>query len=269
MDLTEAAFWDARPNYRNIVNDFTLAYSQEAWRLAQLPGGARVIDIAAGAGALARCASEGGARLLATDFSTAMVASIEAMGLPGVVARVMDGQALDVPDESFDAAFSMFGIMLFADWQRGLAEMARVLKPGGTACIGTWHHRAGAAANLLLADLTARLFPAMVQPAGPEAMVRWTDEALFAGDLAAAGLMEARFHAVTTDFVIDGPLLDDPDRLFQFSPIWPLLETGQRRTVTAECTNLAADNGGTIAVPSTAQIAIASVDRTAVHSITT
>jgi ubiquinone/menaquinone biosynthesis C-methylase UbiE len=111
-----------------------------------------VLDVTAGAGALVRCAAEADAQVLATDFSRSMVACIGAMGLPGVEARMMDGQALDLPDGSFDAAFSMFGVMLFPDWRRGLAEMARVLKPGGIAYIGTWENPAGAAANLLLAE---------------------------------------------------------------------------------------------------------------------
>ena len=43
----------------------------------------------------------------------------------------MNGEALTVPDASFDAAFSIFGVMLFSDWRRGLREQARVLRSGG------------------------------------------------------------------------------------------------------------------------------------------
>src|SRR3546814_3820403 len=82
------------------------------------------------AGALALVAARAGASVLATDFSFGMVSAILAHRLAGLEAEVMDGHALDLPDGGFDAAFSMFGIMLFADWRKGLAEMARVVHPG-------------------------------------------------------------------------------------------------------------------------------------------
>ncbi len=43
----------------------------------------------------------------------------------------MDGHALEFEDGSFDVAGSQFGVMLFPDLPRALAEMARVTKPGG------------------------------------------------------------------------------------------------------------------------------------------
>ncbi len=92
-----------------------------------------MLDIACGAGALALVAARDGAQILATDFSPGMVAAVLSHGLPNVDALVMDGQALDLPDACFDAAFSIFGIMLFPDWRKGLAEMARVVRPGGSA----------------------------------------------------------------------------------------------------------------------------------------
>jgi SAM-dependent methyltransferase len=43
----------------------------------------------------------------------------------------MDGHALDLEDKSFDFAGSQFGVMLFPDMPRGVAELARVTKPKG------------------------------------------------------------------------------------------------------------------------------------------
>jgi SAM-dependent methyltransferase len=43
----------------------------------------------------------------------------------------MDGQALELEDDAFDAAGSEFGVMLFPDMPRGIREMARVTRPGG------------------------------------------------------------------------------------------------------------------------------------------
>ncbi len=65
-------------------------------------------------------------------FLARLVARVAAAGRPNVDARVMDGQALALPDAGFDAVFSIFGVILFPDWRKGLAEMARVTRPGAT-----------------------------------------------------------------------------------------------------------------------------------------
>ena len=41
-------------------------------------------------------------------------------------------------DASFDAAFSLFGLMFFPDRQKGFAEIYRTLKPGGSVAITSW-----------------------------------------------------------------------------------------------------------------------------------
>src|SRR3546814_13647188 len=88
----------------------------------------------------------------------------------------MDGHALDLPDGGFDAAFSMFGIMLFADWHKGLAEMARVVHPGGIGVVGSWKEASGAASNLLLAEHLAKLFPEIVNPLTVEGLTEFREE---------------------------------------------------------------------------------------------
>ncbi|QPC85443.1 methyltransferase domain-containing protein [Mesorhizobium sp. NBSH29] len=109
--------------------------------MAGINPGSRVIDIAAGAGdqtmdIAARVGSQG--HVLATDISgdilrfAAERATSE--GHPTVETRVCDGQALAVEDTQFDAAVCRLGLMFFPDPARGLAEMARVLKPGGGVC---------------------------------------------------------------------------------------------------------------------------------------
>mgnify|MGYP000324329018 CR=1 FL=1 len=254
--LNDPSFWDGNADYRDIVNDFTAFYSEKAWMLADLPQEAHVLDIAAGSGALTKFVAASGNRVLATDFSQGMVQSIVELGLPGVEARVMNGQALDLPDNNFDAAFSMFGIMLFEDWNRGLSEMVRVLKPDGLACIGTWKEPSGAAANLLLATISEWKFPDLDIPETVPGMVEWTDRDRFEAALSRAGLVTLRFHEVTSDFRITREMLAQPDRLFQFSPIWPLLDESQKAELLAELDELAARNGDVIAVASPAIIAM-------------
>src|SRR3546814_13023860 len=87
-----------------------------------------------------------------------MIARIAASNLPNVEARVMDGQALALEDASFDAVFSIFGVIMFPDWRKGLAEMARETRPGGHGVIATWREH-GARTFLLLGQIPPNLFP--------------------------------------------------------------------------------------------------------------
>lgn len=107
--------------------------------LAGVRPGARVLDVAAGAGeqsltAARRVLPDG--RVLATDIAPALLeraaADAEAAGLSNVETREIDGEALDqLPAASFDAAISRVGLIYFPDQQRALTGMRHALKPGG------------------------------------------------------------------------------------------------------------------------------------------
>ena len=63
--------------------------------------------------------------------STSPQSEARAAGLGNVATRVMDGESLDVEDESVDAVISRVGLIYFPDQQRALAEMRRALREGG------------------------------------------------------------------------------------------------------------------------------------------
>ena len=52
--------------------------------------------------------------------------------------RQADAHDLPFPDQSFDLATCRFGVMFFADTEKALRELFRVLKPGGRACFLAW-----------------------------------------------------------------------------------------------------------------------------------
>ena len=111
--------------------------------LGRIGRGRRVLDVAAGAGEPALTAARRvgpTGHVLATDISSNILALADvvarAHGLDHIVETcVMDGEALELPDVSFDAVISRLGIMYFPDLPRGLAEMYRVLRPGGRAAV--------------------------------------------------------------------------------------------------------------------------------------
>ncbi|MFD1046211.1 class I SAM-dependent methyltransferase, partial [Kibdelosporangium lantanae] len=85
------------------------------------PGaGARVLDVGAGRGAVARAALDLGCVVTATDASAGMVARLAA-DFPGVVARQMDAGALDFPAGSFDLVTAGFVVQVLPDPERALA----------------------------------------------------------------------------------------------------------------------------------------------------
>ena len=131
-------------------------------RLVEVSGinvGARVLDIASGRGAVLFPAAErvgAGGEILGIDLADAMViATNEAAARRGLKARlsVMDAEELTFPDESFDFVTCGFGIMFFPDQDRALAQMRRVLKPGGCLAISTWKVAQGADLHPVLKEM--------------------------------------------------------------------------------------------------------------------
>jgi SAM-dependent methyltransferase len=106
--------------------------------LAGVTVGSQVLDLGAGTGdqtlRAARRTGPGG-MVLATDISASMLAltqeAARAADLPNVQTRVMDAQHLELEPGSFDAAMARFSLQFVPDVQRALAEVRRVLKPGG------------------------------------------------------------------------------------------------------------------------------------------
>lgn len=252
----DLSHWDnAARHYERTAHPFTALYARDALARVPLTPASRVLDVAAGTGALALLAADTGAQVLATDFSPGMVGRIAAAALPNVDARVMDGQALDLPDAGFDAVFSIFGVIMFPDWRRGLAEMARVSRPGGFGIVATWQDR-GAATFLLLGEVRRRLFPERTGMAMPEAVQALSDPGDFARALVTAGFRDPRVDRVTHDYLLDVAALAEPDTLFGMSPDWTSLDEAERNAVVAEIRRLAAGRA-ILPVPSTALIGVA------------
>jgi SAM-dependent methyltransferase len=107
--------------------------------MAAVGPGARVLDVAAGAGeqtlvAARRVGTRG--HVLVTDISPAILrhaqAAAEQAGLANVDTLELDGERHDLlPAASFDAAVSRVGLIYFPDQQRALDGIRHALKPGG------------------------------------------------------------------------------------------------------------------------------------------
>jgi demethylmenaquinone methyltransferase / 2-methoxy-6-polyprenyl-1,4-benzoquinol methylase len=119
-------------------------WRQRAAELAAVAGGDRVLDVATGTGdlalELARRVDPGG-EVVGIDFSDRMLqfARDKARAHRAVQANVRfertNALALPFADGDFAAATVAFGARNFSDLERGLSEMARVVRPGGRVVV--------------------------------------------------------------------------------------------------------------------------------------
>ena len=124
--------------WTSLLAEWTDPVTMQMFELAGVTTGSHVLDVAAGDGShsikTAKLVGESG-YVLATDMAENMVhfarESARRAGLTQVEARVMDGENLQVGDQSFDVVICQLGLMLFANPLKGLTEAYRVLKPGG------------------------------------------------------------------------------------------------------------------------------------------
>ena len=134
--------FDSVASKYDVMNDLMSMGLHRAWKVytvavANLRDGDRVLDIAGGTGDLARAFARrvgSAGAVVHTDINEAMLRTgrdrllDEGLALPTLLC---DAEALPFADASFDVVSVAFGLRNMTHKERALAEMARVLKPGG------------------------------------------------------------------------------------------------------------------------------------------
>jgi len=108
-----------------------ILWRQHAARSLRAWSPRRILDLATGSGDLALTLRSAcpEALVVGGDFCPPMLRIARRKGLEALVAA--DGLRLPFAEGSFDAVTIAFGLRNMASWDRGLAEMRRVLRPGG------------------------------------------------------------------------------------------------------------------------------------------
>ena len=127
---------------------------------AHIQAGQRVLDVACGTGVLARAAAErvgAAGEVVGLDINEGMLA-VARRKAPYITWQSGPAESLPFEDDSFDAVVSQFGLMFFEDRQAALAEMKRVVRPGGHLAVAVWDSLENTPAYATVTDLLQRLF---------------------------------------------------------------------------------------------------------------
>jgi SAM-dependent methyltransferase len=164
-----------------------------------LEPGLRVLDLACGTGdpviEISRRVGPGG-HVTATDLSVGMLdvcrGNAAAAGLANMDFAVADAEELRFAPATFDRVTSRLGVMYFVDVQRALAEIRRVLVPGGIVALQVWGHAEESPYFLnAVGPFMQRLNPPPPPPDAPGPL-RFAPPGKLAGALAAAGFRDVR-----------------------------------------------------------------------------
>lgn len=142
-------------SYRNFSGSAAQTYEQyfvpaiaspvstELLNTASLQEGEDVLDVACGTGVITRLAAAvvgASGSITGIDFAPDMLevaAAINQPEGPQIQWRKADAASLPLPDDSFDAVLCQMGLMFMEDKSAAIAEMRRVLKPGGRLIVNT------------------------------------------------------------------------------------------------------------------------------------
>jgi demethylmenaquinone methyltransferase/2-methoxy-6-polyprenyl-1,4-benzoquinol methylase len=202
------AMFDRIARVYDLMNSLMTAGLHHRWReraadLAAVGPGGRALDVASGTGDLAvelarRVGSTG--TVIGTDFSDAMLERARAKS-SAVTWEWANALELPYPDGGFDAATVGFGARNFSDLDRGLAEMARVVRPGGRVVILEITTPQRPPLSTFFSVWFDRIVPALGKLAGdpdayaylPSSVKRFPAPGALAARMAAVGLTDIRW----------------------------------------------------------------------------
>lgn len=172
-----AAMFDAVARRYDVTNDVLSAGQDRRWRrevvvALDLSIGDRVLDLAAGTGTSSEQIHARGCDVVAADFSLGMLQAgrPDRDRIPFVAA---DALHLPFADAAFDAVTISFGLRNLADVAAGLAEMARVTRPGGTLVVCEFSHPSNQAFRTVYENYLMRALPSIARAvsSSPDAYV--------------------------------------------------------------------------------------------------
>jgi SAM-dependent methyltransferase len=162
----------------------------------------RVLDICTGHGILAAAAAKRGAAARGLDFS-AEVLAVARRNAPEIRFDQGDAQCLPYADDSFDKVVCGYGIIHVPEPDRALAEMYRVVRPGGRVALSVWARAApGNGFGVLFGAIKTHGRLDVPLPHGPD-FFQFSDEESISAALAETGFRDVKARVVRQDWRLE------------------------------------------------------------------
>ncbi len=172
--------------------------------LADVRPGQRVLDVATGIGEPAVTAARRVGPMgsvVATDQAPQMLAIAREraaeLGLHNMDFREMDAEALDLPENTFDAILCRMGLMFFPNLAVALGRMWRLLMPGGRLAAAVWDVPAKVPSVSLPMGVVRRILQLPPPPAGTPGLFSLADSTALEQALTRAGFADVRSERLT------------------------------------------------------------------------
>ncbi|HWM12327.1 MAG TPA: class I SAM-dependent methyltransferase [Solirubrobacteraceae bacterium] len=134
----EAEGWSERAgSFETLVARATAHAIEPLLDAAGVIAGTRVLEVGCGLGDLVAAAAARGAHATGTDLAEGMLEAARRRH-PAIAFEPADAEALPFADGAFDATVAAFVINHMPDPERGVAELARVTRPGGRVALAMW-----------------------------------------------------------------------------------------------------------------------------------
>ena len=209
-----ATMFDGIAQRYDLMNDIAAMGQVGMWRdlmvqALEIAPGDEVLDLAAGTGTSTTAIARAGARVAAADFSLGMMSEGRRRGAP-VPFIGADAQRLPFAEDSFDAAVISFGLRNVHEPRRALAEMVRVVRPGGRVVVCEFSTPSWRPFRTVYEKYLLRALPAvagMVTTTADayeylaESILEWPDQEALRGWFLAAGMERAQYRNLSGGIV--------------------------------------------------------------------
>lgn len=209
-----AGMFDSVASRYDLMNSLMAPGQVSRWRRAtvealDLPRGSRVLDLAAGTGTSTAALIHSGLAAVACDFSLGMMDEGRRRQ-PQVPFVGGDAQALPFADDTFDGAVISFGLRNVQDPRKGIAEMRRVVRPGGVVVVCEFSTPTNATFRRVYERYLLRAIPEVAARVAPspeaydylaESILSWPDQEELRGWFIEAGLGTCQYRNLSGGIV--------------------------------------------------------------------
>ncbi|PWH06983.1 demethylmenaquinone methyltransferase [Brachybacterium endophyticum] len=209
-----AGMFDGIARRYDLMNDLAALGQVRSWRRAMVESlditvGERVLDLAAGTGTSTAALVDAGADALAADFSTGMIEEGRRRQ-PHIPFIAADAQELPFADDTFDAAVISFGLRNVYRPRRAIAEMRRVVRPGGRVVVCEFSTPTSKTFRTVYSRYLLRAIPAVAHRVAPspeaydylsESILDWPDQGTLRQWMMEEGLEQVQYRNLTGGIV--------------------------------------------------------------------